>query len=369
MKYDKIIIGAGIFGLYAATKSIEKGERVLVLEYDDRPFQRASYINQARVHNGYHYPRSYSTALKSADYFDRFVNDYGFAILQDFSKIYAISSNFSYTNSKQFSNFCDVANIPCEKIDSNKFFKPNACDGVFKTLEYTFDANMICEYMLSKLKESNNFTIEFGSRINNITKNNNIWAINSNGVEKQTPFVINCTYASLNQILDKAGLELFDMKYELCEIALCKVSDNIKDVGLTVMDGPFFSLMPFGKTGYHSLTSVGNTPHLSSNSKMPTYDCQKYNDNCSDIQLDNCNICRQKPASAFDHMNQLAKSYLNDDIKISYHKSLFSVKAILATSEVDDSRPTIIRLSNDSPKFLSVFSGKINTIYDLDEVL
>ena len=29
---------------------------------------RATYINQARVHMGYHYPRSYSTAIKSAHY-------------------------------------------------------------------------------------------------------------------------------------------------------------------------------------------------------------------------------------------------------------------------------------------------------------
>ena len=27
------------------------------------------------------------------------------------------------------------------------------------------------------------------------------------------------------------------------------------------MDGPFFSIMPFGETGLHSLTSVTFTPH------------------------------------------------------------------------------------------------------------
>ena len=93
-KYDKIILGAGIFGLYAALKSIEKGQRVLVLQYDSAPFKRASYINQARVHNGYHYPRSYSTAIKSAAYYQQFVNDYGFAIFKDFKKIYATSKQF-----------------------------------------------------------------------------------------------------------------------------------------------------------------------------------------------------------------------------------------------------------------------------------
>ena len=77
--YDKIILGAGIYGLYSALHCGKKGEKVLVLEYDSAPFERATYINQARVHNGYHYPRSYSTAIKSKNYFDRFNEDYGFA--------------------------------------------------------------------------------------------------------------------------------------------------------------------------------------------------------------------------------------------------------------------------------------------------
>ena len=65
MVYDKIIIGAGLYGLYAAYQCAKKGQKIIVLEYDDAPFLRATYINQARVHMGYHYPRSYSTAVKS----------------------------------------------------------------------------------------------------------------------------------------------------------------------------------------------------------------------------------------------------------------------------------------------------------------
>ena len=49
--------------------------------------------------------------------------------------------------------------------------------------------------------------------------------------------------------------------------------------------------------------------------------------------------------------------------------SLFSMKPILKASEIDDSRPTVVRVMNDEPKLVSVLSGKINTVYDLDEVL
>lgn len=71
------------------------------------------------------------------------------------------------------------------------------------------------------------------------------------------------------------GFEKFKIKYELCEIIICNTSDNIRDVGITLMDGPFFSVMPFGLTGDHSLTSVTFTPHVTSYEPLPRFDCQK----------------------------------------------------------------------------------------------
>ena len=45
------------------------------------------------------------------------------------------------------------------------------------------------------------------------------------------------------------------------------------------------------------------------------------------------------------------------------------MKPILQASEIGDSRPTVVRCMSDEPKIVSVLSGKINTVYDLDEVL
>ena len=44
MIYDKIIIGAGLYGLYAALYSGKKGQKVLVIEKEQRPFLRATFI-------------------------------------------------------------------------------------------------------------------------------------------------------------------------------------------------------------------------------------------------------------------------------------------------------------------------------------
>ena len=60
---------------------------------------------------------------------------------------------------------------------------------------------------------------------------------------------------------------------------------------------------------------------------------------------------------------------VKDEYEFKYEKSLFSMKPILMASEIDDSRPTVIKMNSKSPTFVSVLSGKINTVYDLDEVL
>ena len=101
-RFDKIIIGAGLYGLYSALFCCKKGENILVLEYDPAPFKRATYINQARVHQGYHYPRSISTAVKSAGYFERFNRDYDCCVNKEFDQIYATSSQYSWSDRKQF---------------------------------------------------------------------------------------------------------------------------------------------------------------------------------------------------------------------------------------------------------------------------
>ena len=378
-RFDKIIIGAGLYGLYAAAFCAERGQRVLVLEYDDAPFQRATYINQARVHMGYHYPRSLTTAVKSAGYFRRFTEDFGFCIHDKFEQIYATSGKFSWTNAKQFQEFCRAAEIKCEEVASSKYFKDGMCDGAFLTEEYTYDAKILQKYYEDRLFGNSAVTFLFHARIDKIVKREETYEIVlADGKSYETGYVLNATYASVNQIIGKvedassggfAG-EMFQIKYELCEIILCKPSEQLKDIGITVMDGPFFSIMPFGKTGLHSLTAVTFTPHITSYDARPSFSCQNgMEGSCSPENLGNCSTCPNKPESAWPYMSHLADKYMKPEYAYSYVESLYSMKPILKSSEVDDSRPTAIRVMSANPTFVSVLSGKINTVYDLDDYL
>lgn len=369
-QYDKVIIGAGLYGLYSALFCGKLGQSVIVLECDSAPFKRATYINQARVHQGYHYPRSVSTAMKSAGYFERFNKDYDFCINREFEKVYATSRQYSWSDGEQFKKFCEAANIPCEELHPERFFKPQMCDGAFKTREYTYDAMILRDYFLEKLSELKHVEIQYNTNITRIEKLQDAYAVYTDDMEYRTGFLLNATYAGTNQILDMAGYEKFGIKYELCEIILCDVNETLNPYGFTVMDGPFFSIMPFGKTGIHSLTSVTFTPHTTSYDEVPTFGCQENSKGfCSTFRLGNCNDCPAKPETAFPYMEKLTKKYLREEFGFTYKSSLFSMKPILMSSEIDDSRPTVIRTYSQKPTFVGVLSGKINTVYDLDEVL
>ena len=244
-KYDKIIIGAGFYGLYAALTCGERGERVLVLECESAPFRRATYINQARVHQGYHYPRSLSTAERSAGYFARFNRDYSFCIHREFNQVYATSARYSWTDGRQFEAFCRAAGIPCRRLAPENYFREEMCDGAFMTREYTYDAAMLRDWYLDRLSPLSHVTLLYGADIAAMERDGDAWEIRlGDGRTFRTGFVLSAAYASTNQILQTAGFEGFRIKYELCEIILCEVNEALKDYGFTVMDGPFFSIMP-----------------------------------------------------------------------------------------------------------------------------
>lgn len=363
---DCIIVGAGIFGLYAANLLIKKNYKVIIVEKSLKPFSKASAINQARVHNGYHYPRSYETAIKVAEYYKRFINDFAFAINDSFKQIYAIDSMKSKTSTTEFIDFCRFINIPLKEIDKNKFFTKGSIDKAFITEECSFDFKKIKNFLLTHLTKGTKFI--YSAQILRVEKENSNYSILlDNGISCSAPLVINATYSGVNDVISRFGQELFDIKYELCEVAFCKVSEELKNIGITVMDGDFFSIMPFGKRYLHTFTSVEHTPHQAYYKEIPNLSKSISQKLCRMHLTNQCNICYQEIKSAWNKMHNLSKIYLKPKFSLEYMYSQFEIKTILAHSEQDDSRPTIIKRHTSSPTFISILSGKMNTFYDLEK--
>lgn len=169
-------------------------------------------------------------------------------------------------------DFCKAAEIPCEPIHVGKYFKKNLVEDAFLTDEVSMDSAQISEHFLAMIEKNKNVDIIYNSRIVSVDNKNGNYYLKLNDREIHSPFVLNSTYASVNQVLKLFNFSLFKVKYELAEIALCNVSTNIKDTGITVMDGPFFSVMPFGNSDLHSITAVDYTPHKSSRNNLPNFD-------------------------------------------------------------------------------------------------
>ncbi len=81
------------------------------------------------------------------------------------------------------------------------------CDGAFLTREYTYDAMILKDYFLEKLADLKNVTIFYQTNIQAIERDAESYKIITDEDKiYQTGFVLNATYAGINQILDMARI-------------------------------------------------------------------------------------------------------------------------------------------------------------------
>ena len=136
---------------------------------------------------------------------------------------------------------------------------------------------------------------------------------------------------------------------------LMQAPEALKDVGVTVMDGPFFSMMPFPARGLHALSHVRYTPHFSWKDERGIDPYKKLDE--------------YDRATRVDRMVRDVGRYLPAALDAKYVKSLFEVKTVLVKNEGDDGRPILFEKHTELPGCYSVLGGKIDNIYDVLEKL
>lgn len=154
--YDAAVIGGGAFGCAIAAWSRRRLDRVVLLEERGDLCQRASYANQARVHNGYHYPRHLPTAARSAVGFRRFVAEFADCVDRSFTKIYAIARQFSKVRADYFAAFCRQIGSPCRVANNavTRLFDRETVEAVFEVEEFAFDAVRLKERLRRDLMDT-----------------------------------------------------------------------------------------------------------------------------------------------------------------------------------------------------------------------
>jgi glycine/D-amino acid oxidase-like deaminating enzyme len=363
VSYDTLVVGGGFYGCCLALHwRRAHGQRVALVEREADLLQRASYNNQARVHNGYHYPRSLLTGLRSRINFPRFVEDYRYSIDDHFEKYYAVASIASKVTAAQFEAFCKRIGAPVEPAPPRvkELFNRDHIEEVFLVREYAFDAVKLCERLRSELEEANiEVHLETEAELVRRLEDARLELTCQQGDETlrlSADRVFNCTYSRTNTLLAKSGLPTIPLKHELTEIALVDVPEPLREIGLTVMCGPFFSVMPFPPRNLHSFSHVRYTPHGEWHDLEagPHRDPYVYFDSLS-------------KQSSYPHMAKDAERYLPLAREFRYVDSLWEVKTVLPKSEIDDSRPILFRTDQGLPGLTCIMGAKIDNVYDVIE--
>lgn len=362
--HSAVIIGGGFYGVaIAAYLARQRGlKRILLVEREASLLSRASYNNQARVHNGYHYPRSYTTAYRSRVNLPRFVRDWPTAIKQDFTKLYAIARRNSKVTARQFERFCREIGAKLQPADPGlrALFDPRLIEDVYLVEEYVFDTSKLAQWAIDELSAAG-VELRLQARVTELAQGPEdslqltVQPQHGDAERISCRYVFNCTYSGLNQFRGSSPMSRAGLKQEISEMALMQMPAALNGLGITVMDGPFFSMMPFPAKGLHTLSHVRYTPHLHWKDEPGLDPYQK--------------LAAYQKQSRADRMVRDAGRYLPAILQARYVESLFEVKTVLIKNESDDGRPILFEKHAEYPGCYSVLGGKIDNIYDVMERL
>jgi len=256
MKNKKaLVIGAGIHGCSVAIELAKQGIEVIMVDAKKDIFSGSSLATHNRIHLSYHYPKSKETAIECKKGYYDFIKNYKDCILfSDF--YYVIDKNNSNVTAKQYQTFMRGLGLECNSsFPEEHFLNKEQIEDSFKVKEACYDIWKLKDIFKKTLKEFNvkeihNFEIREASITNNKLK-----LISSEGKEMEldVDLIINCTYTYTNNV-QKAFFVLDDLtpyKFESTEIAV--VESDIKIPALTVMDGPFITILPYAGKENHYL--------------------------------------------------------------------------------------------------------------------
>jgi len=350
---DTLIIGGGIFGLHSALTLAEMGG-VIVVEKCNDIISQASMYNQTRVHTGAHYPRATNTALTARKNLERFLSDFDDCINTEFQHYYGIARENSLTSASSFERFLGWLNLPFTNEFPSEIKRDARIVECFKLNEFSFDPYLMRVKYMKMLEEKN------------ITVYNNAYVV-SGSLEKDryhtnvkiadenilviSKRLVNTTYSELNYINELYSAPKIPLRLESARLLFLSIP-SFKGKAITIMDGPFLSLTPYGVTGLHVLTSVIYT-HKKIHSNMAN---KSSSDEIAEFNKVNDKLMLNQMESFIPY---LGPYYLQASETV--------VKATVETQDDKDERPTVVHSFAELPGYYAIMSGKVSSIYDVEE--
>lgn len=323
------VIGGGIFGCAIAVDLARAGAVVELFEARSDILEGTTARNMARLHSGYHYPRSKETATATRDAAILFKQRFPEAVQGTADHWYLIAPG-SKVNPVEYVAFLDQVELPYRIAGETAPFQVHTADLIVSASEAFIDIAILRRLLRRDLAVSN-VSVHVGHQVagNEVPGFDvTIWA--TYGVPWLTP-----------------------LKYEVCEVALMELGRYNKN-SFVVIDGEFISLDPIGRL--YSLYDVVHSVHHVSVGTEPqipedyTYLINRYGP-------------VKSPLSRFHDMVTSASRFLwglqpTGQHTSIYHGSMWSLRAVLPDVEDTDERPTLIRRDGSS---IRVLSGKLCT--------
>ncbi len=354
IRTDALVIGGGFYGCCLAVHLRRRFARVLLVEREPALLRRASRVNQARLHNGYHYPRSFLTAARSRSNLGVFRSEFPTGVVDGFRHLYAIARGDSKVGYRHFERFAASIGASLRPVPASDraLFSPRLIEAIYDVDEPAFDVDALRADLLGRLAQAG-VDVRPATTVTALAPSQRgIVARLADGIEVEADWAFNCTYAALARLAPEPRALRPRLIHQVAEVALVQLPAALRGLAVTVMDGPFFSTMPFPSEGLHSLTHVRYTPHRSwAEADQP------------DLEPDSA--LHPPPASRFAWMVRDAQRYLPAIAGAQHMGSLFDIKTLADGTQGDDARPILYHRDSVAPRLISVLGGKLDNIFDV----
>jgi hypothetical protein len=329
------VVGGGIFGATAAIHLARIGHEVHLFEKQHDLLQAASRINQYRLHRGYHYPRSSDTARSCRDAEYSFREEYGDAIISDNPHLYGIARERSKTSTETFLAFCQANALEYRMVKVHELINPDVAD-VVEVVEQSFDFAILLSSVRKKLFDTG-VQVHLAARVDNF-------------IMDQFDKIVLAAYAYTNNILSKMGRMGEEYQYEVCEKPVVSLPTSFGKTDIVIIDGPFMSVGPMGRTGAYVLGNVEHAMHFSNiglHAQIPIA-LQPYL---------NRGVIENPSHTRFAQFIESGVAFIPTLAQARHIGSMYTVRAVLPYRDDTDERPTLVTQVDD--RLIKIFSGKI----------
>ena len=337
------VIGGGIHGLSIALALAEKGAAVVLFEKAPKLFMGTSGATHNRAHMGYHYPKSVETALECQNGLELFKNKYPEVLHWPEEGYYVVAKDGSRTSVEDYIKFCQKINIPSEMKwpAEHLLFRESISASIFSP-EPVFNTELLVKTLEEKcltlgVKIKTDAEViggekNLGGQFKIITREGGMQ------VAYNATVVINATYAYANNILKVFGMEKYMTKYRLQTTEVVVVRSAINVPPLTIMDGPFMSIMVY--VGNPQLYLVYDVEH----SVAEEIHGHMFDDG-------------KTFSSNWEKMKIKGRKYFPFIDQLEYVRSLWGSRPVPVDSALQSRKTRLVKYS-DYPGFYSLLEGK-----------